>query len=110
MHAHNKRAHLWENSKRLHKGLTNMGFKLGTKTPESAIVAVMLEDQDKAVAMWQALLEAGLYVNMARPPATPSGTYLLRCSVCAEHSVAQIDAIIGMFRAAGEATGTIDLA
>ncbi len=29
MHAHNKRAHLWENSKRLHGGLTEMGFKLG---------------------------------------------------------------------------------
>jgi 8-amino-7-oxononanoate synthase len=107
MHAHNKRAHLWENSKRLHGGLTEMGFRLGTATPESAIVAVILEDQIQAVAMWQALLEGGLYVNMARPPATPAGTYLLRCSVCAEHSAEQIETIIGMFRAAGQATGAI---
>jgi 8-amino-7-oxononanoate synthase len=107
MHAHNKRAHLWENSKRLHGGLTEMGFRLGTKTPESAIVAVILEDQTQAVAMWQALLEAGLYVNMARPPATPAGTYLLRCSVCAEHSAEQIETIIEMFRSAGQATGAI---
>ena len=107
MHAHNKRAHLWENSKRLHGGLTEMGFTLGTKTPESAIVAVMLEDQTQAVAMWQALLEGGLYVNMARPPATPAGTYLLRCSVCAEHSAEQIETIIEMFRTAGQATGAI---
>ena len=55
--------------------------------------------------MWQALLEGGLYVNMARPPATPAGTYLLRCSVCAEHSSEQIETIIAMFRAAGQATG-----
>lgn len=107
MHAHNKRAHLWENSKRLHGGLTEMGFRLGTATPESAIVAVILEDQTQAVAMWQALLEGGLYVNMARPPATPAGTYLLRCSVCAEHSAEQIETIIGMFRSAGQATGAI---
>ena len=107
MHAHNKRAHLWENSRRLHGGLTEMGFTLGTKTPESAIVAVMLEDQTQAVAMWQALLEGGLYVNMARPPATPAGTFLLRCSVCAEHSAEQIETIIGMFKAAGQATGVI---
>jgi lipopolysaccharide export system permease protein len=33
--------------------------------------------------MWQALLELGLYVNMARPPATPAGTFLLRCSLWA---------------------------
>ena len=33
-----------------------MGFKLGTDTPQSAIIAVILEDQAQAVAMWQALL------------------------------------------------------
>ena len=59
--------------------------------------------------MWQALLEGGLYVNMARPPATPAGTYLLRCSLCAEHSAEQIETIIAMFRAAGKATGALDL-
>ena len=108
MHAADKRAHLWENSKRLHQGLRNLGFTLGTKTPQSAIIAVILSDQTQAVAMWQALLEQGLYVNMARPPATPAGTFLLRCSLCAEHSGAQVEQIIAMFEAAGRATGAID--
>jgi len=107
MHAHNKRAHLWENSKRLHSGLREMGFRLGTDTPQSAIIAVILEDQTQAVMMWQALLEQGLYVNMARPPATPAGTYLLRCSLCAEHSSEQVEQILAMFRTAGLATGAI---
>jgi 8-amino-7-oxononanoate synthase len=107
MYAHNKRAHLWENSKRLHNGLTEMGFKLGTATPQSAIIAVILEDQEQAVTMWQALLDGGLYVNMARPPATPAGTYLLRCSLCAEHSTDQVGTILEMFRAAGKAVGVI---
>lgn len=107
MHAGDKRAHLWENSKRLHKGLVDLGFTLGTKTPQSAIIAVMLTDQAQAVAMWQALLELGLYVNMARPPATPSGTFLLRCSLCAEHSSAQVGQILDMFAAAGRTTGAI---
>jgi 7-keto-8-aminopelargonate synthetase-like enzyme len=30
MHASNKRAHLWENSRTLHKGLRDAGFQLGT--------------------------------------------------------------------------------
>jgi 7-keto-8-aminopelargonate synthetase-like enzyme len=107
MHAHNKRAHLWENARTLHGGLKAMGFKLGTDTPQSAIIAIILDDQTQAVAMWQALLEGGLYVNMARPPATPAGTYLLRCSLCAEHSAEQIQAVLGMFRAAGQALGVI---
>lgn len=107
MTAHDKRARLWESSRRLHSGLTAMGFKLGTETCQSAIIAVLLDDQEKAVAMWQALLEAGLYVNVARPPATPAGMFLLRCSVCAEHTPEQVEAILAMFEAAGKATGTI---
>ena len=107
MHAGEKRAHLWENSRRLHTGLRDMGFELGTDTPQSAIIAVILNDQAQAVAIWQALLELGLYVNMARPPATPTGTFLLRCSLCAEHSGEQVGQILEMFRAAGLATGAI---
>ncbi|MBO9622331.1 MAG: aminotransferase class I/II-fold pyridoxal phosphate-dependent enzyme [Sphingomonas sp.] len=107
MHAHNKRAHLWENARTLHAGLKAMGFKLGTETPDSAIIAVILEDQEQAVMMWQALLDGGLYVNMARPPATPAGTFLLRCSLCAEHSAEQVQQVLKMFHAAGQAVGVI---
>jgi glycine C-acetyltransferase/8-amino-7-oxononanoate synthase len=107
MHAHEKRARLWSNARRLHAGLRNLGFTLGTQVADSAIIAVMLEDQERAVGMWQSLLDEGLYVNVARPPATPSGTFLLRCSLSAEHSDTQIDRVIEMFAAAGRATGEI---
>lgn len=105
--AHNKRQHLWENARTLHGNLKALGFKLGTETPDSAIIAVILPTQEEAVGMWQALLEQGLYVNMARPPATPAGTYLLRCSLCAEHTKEQIERVTGMFAAAGRAVGAI---
>ena len=107
MTAHDKRRRLWENARALHAGLADMGFTLGTPTPQSAIIAVILHDQQQAVLMWQALLDGGLYVNMARPPATPAGTFLLRCSLCAEHTPDQIATVLAMFRAAGEATGTL---
>ncbi|HEX8484093.1 serine palmitoyltransferase [Sphingomonas sp.] len=103
-----KREALWRNARHLHGGLTAMGFRLGTATPDSAIVAVILDDQQQAVAMWQALLEGGLYVNMARPPATPAGTFLLRCSLCAEHTPAQLDIVLHMFQSAGRMVGAID--
>jgi len=108
MHAGEKRAHLWENSRRLHQGLRDLGFTLGTETAQSAIIALILPDQETTVGMWQALLEQGLYVNMARPPATPAGMYLLRCSLCAEHSSEQVGQILAMFAAAGRAIGVID--
>jgi selenocysteine lyase/cysteine desulfurase len=107
MHAADKRAHLWKNSRRLHKGLRDLGFNLATAEPESAIIAVILPDQQTTVLMWQALLEQGVYVNMARPPATPAGMYLLRCSLCADHSDEQVSRILEMFTAAGRATGSI---
>ncbi|MBB5685406.1 serine palmitoyltransferase [Sphingobium boeckii] len=107
MHGGDKRAHLWENSKRLHKGLKDLGFTLGTETPQSAIIAVIMPDLEKGAAMWEALLSEGLYVNLARPPATPANMTLLRCSLCAEHSAAQVEQILGMFAAAGRAVGCI---
>ncbi|WP_454884969.1 serine palmitoyltransferase [Sphingomonas oryzagri] len=107
MQAGNKRGKLWDNSRRLHKGLKDLGFKLGTEDAQSAIIAVILPDQEQAVGMWQSLLELGLYVNMARPPATPAGTFLLRCSLCAEHRDEQVAEIIGMFEAAGKRVGCI---
>ncbi len=105
MHADDKRAHLWAASRRLHQGLTDAGFTLGTKAPESAIIAVMLPDQETTVRIWQALLEQGVYVNMARPPATPAGTFLLRCSLCAAHTSEQVEEIIGKFITAASIAG-----
>ena len=107
MHGADKRAHLWENSQKLHAGLKALGFQLGTDTPQSAIIAVIMPDLETGAAMWEALLNEGLYVNLARPPATPGNMTLLRCSLCAEHSAAQVDQILGMFAAAGRATGCI---
>ena len=107
MDSADKRAHLWENSKRLHAGLRQLGFTLGTDEPQSAIIAVIMPDLETGAAMWEALLKEGLYVNLARPPATPAGMTLLRCSLCALHSEEQVGEILGMFAAAGRATGCI---
>ncbi len=107
MHGSNKRAHLWENSKILHKGLKDLGFTLGTDTPQSAIIAVIMPDLEQGAMMWEALLNEGLYVNLARPPATPAGMTLLRCSLCAEHTSEQVQDILGRFERAGKAVGII---
>ena len=105
MHNHNKRAHLWENTRAMHAGLRARGFTLGTETAESAILAVIMPDQATTLAMWQALLERGVYVNFARPPATPTGVYLLRCSLCAEHTEGEIATILQAFDDAAAAVG-----
>ena len=107
MDAGDKRAHLWENSRRLHAGLKQLGFQLGTDDPQSAIIAVIMPDLATGAMMWEALLNEGLYVNLARPPATPGNMTLLRCSLCSEHSADQVGEILGMFQTAGRATGCL---
>ena len=107
MHGKDKREHLWTNSRTLHAGLKALGFTLGTETPQSAIIAVIMPDLEKGAMMWEALLENGLYVNLARPPATPAGMTLLRCSLCAEHSAEQVQDILARFERAGKAVGII---
>ena len=107
-HSGNKRAHLWENSKRLHQGLRDLGFELGTPEAQSAIIAVIMPDLERGAMMWSALLDEGLYVNLARPPATPANMTLLRCSLCAEHSSEEVTTILERFGTAGRATGVIN--
>src|SRR5690606_21618370 len=107
MQCGNKRAILWKNRKRLHGGLTELGFTLGTEEPQSAIVAVIMPDLERGAAMWEALLKEGLCVTLAPPPATPAGMTLLRCSLCAEHSSEEVETILGMFERAGKAVGII---
>ncbi len=105
MHAGDKRDRLWDMTRKLHGGLKARGFRLATDTPESAIVSVLMPDQETTVRMWQAMLELGVYVNMSRPPATPAGVFLLRCSLCAEHSAEQLDRVLDRFAMAGAAVG-----
>ncbi|MGB3754220.1 MAG: aminotransferase class I/II-fold pyridoxal phosphate-dependent enzyme [Parerythrobacter sp.] len=102
-----KRAALWESSRTLHKGLRDLGFDIGTPEAESAIIAVIMPDLEQGAAMWEALLKEGLYVNLARPPATPANMTLLRCSLCAAHSEEEVQQILGMFERAGKLVGII---
>ena len=87
---------LWSNARRLYSGLQELGFELGPEI--SPVVAVRCKDRESALANWNQLLEAGVYVNMMLPPATPGGASFLRCSVSAAHTPHQIDAIIKKFK------------
>jgi 8-amino-7-oxononanoate synthase len=66
-----------------------------------------MPDPETAFAFWARLLEAGLYTNVSLPPATPKGLALLRSSVSAAHSTAQLDHAIALFASAGRELGLI---
>ncbi|UTW56618.1 aminotransferase class I/II-fold pyridoxal phosphate-dependent enzyme [Kordiimonas sp. SCSIO 12610] len=95
--AGNRRAHLWENARRLHAGLKGAGFTMATEKADSPIIAVCLPDLHQATLFWEELIVAGVYVNMAAAFATPGGVNLMRASICAQHTSEQIDIIIERF-------------
>ena len=102
------RCKLWDNAQKLYQQLQALGFQLGPEP--SPVVAVRVPDIDNAVALWKGLLEAGVYVNLVTPPATPDGGCLLRCSVSAGHSTEQIEQISNAFaalREVGKAVETV---
>ncbi|NKF23302.1 serine palmitoyltransferase [Solimonas marina] len=89
------RTRLNDNAHRLHGGLQRLGLHVGPHV--SPVVSVELEDVEVAVRCWNALLDGGIYLNLALPPATPTSRPLLRASVSAAHSPQQIDAAIEQF-------------
>lgn len=89
------RERLWSNARRLYNGLQQLGFQVSPQL--SPVVAVTISDRDQAIAWWNQLLHSGAYVNLVMPPASPTTDSLLRCSVSAAHSDAQIDRIIDAF-------------
>lgn len=99
------REQLWRNARQLHDGLEKLGFSLGATV--SPISAVKISDQATAMRFWVGLLKAGVYVNLAFPPATPQGIYLLRCSLSAAHTPEQIAFMLDKFKEVGLALGEI---
>ena len=89
------RKRLMRNAEMLHYGLSELGFNLGSDI--SPVVAVIAPDVEIGIAFWRGLIDSGVYVNLALPPATPHNYTLLRCSLCAAHTSTQIEQIINVF-------------
>ena len=99
------RSALTRNAERLYGALSRLGFTLGPMP--SPIVSVRMPDPSTASAFWNRLFGAGIYVNLALPPATPGSQSLLRTSVTAAHSAAQIDRLVDAMAAIGQELAVI---
>jgi 8-amino-7-oxononanoate synthase len=84
-------------AEQLRSGLAQLGFQVPDRTV-SPIVAVQVGDNWDAGLLWKALLDHGVYTNCAIPPAVPRA--MLRTSVMATHTEADIDRALAGFEAA----------
>lgn len=90
------RTQIWRNANALHAGLRELGYEVDSEP--GPVAALRLPGEALAVAAWNELLRLGVYVNLALPPGTPAGACLLRCSVSAAHTEAQIDEVLACFK------------
>jgi len=94
------------NSIRLYRALKLAGFEVGPEP--NAIVALKMTDKETAVRFWNRLIDRGVYANLALPPATPGSLSLIRCSISAAHTEAQIDSALSAMVAVGRELGILD--
>ena len=80
---------LWEITNYSLSAFRNLGFEIGpTETP---IIPLYIRDMDKTFMITQELYEQGIFVNPVIPPACSPNDTLIRSSLMATHTKAQID-------------------
>src|ERR671915_345697 len=96
-----------DNARYLHDGLADLGYEVmePNRLPDGGdvitpIVPVLVRDDWRAVLLWRALYDAGVFANAAISPAVPRGGALLRTSVMATHDREHLDRALAIFEQA----------
>jgi 8-amino-7-oxononanoate synthase len=90
-------ARVLENARYLADGFRALGLHVVDSAHVTPIVPVVVGDDWKAVLLWRALYDAGVYVNVALHPAVPPAGALLRTSVMATHDRPTLDRALAAF-------------
>ncbi len=87
------------------KGFNDLGFNTGTA--ETAIIPLVIGDNDQTFLLWKALFERGVYVNPVISPAVPPNRSLIRTSYMAIHTDEELDRVLEITGEEGRKLGII---
>ncbi len=96
---------LINNAAKIRTSLKEAGFNV--LEGRTAIVPVIVGDDELAFKMWRLLYDAGVFVNVFISPGVPPGRQMLRTSYMATHEDEHLDAIINTFVDSGKKLGII---
>jgi len=88
---------------RMRAGYREMGYDVGAS--QTPIIPIFAGAAIDAMGLWKSIFDAGVYTNVAIPPAVPEGKSLLRTSYMATHTDDQLDEVLGVFAAVRKARG-----
>ncbi|MCK4857086.1 MAG: pyridoxal phosphate-dependent aminotransferase family protein [candidate division Zixibacteria bacterium] len=100
-----RRERLWQITRRMHTELRGLGFEIGTT--QTPIVPVLVGDDMQCFTFWKMLTDAGIFANVAVPPAVVPGQSLIRTSYSANHTDEQLDRVLSTFEEIGKKAGLI---
>ncbi|MFO7981087.1 MAG: pyridoxal phosphate-dependent aminotransferase family protein [Candidatus Aminicenantes bacterium] len=100
-----RRVRLWEITKKMRDGFQSMGYETGPT--QSAVIPVMIGDDEKAFMLWKILREKGIFTNPVIFPAVPKGHALIRTSYSATHTEEEMDTVLKLFEECGKGLGII---
>ncbi len=96
---------LIRNANKMRIGLKEAGFTV--LEGRTAIVPVIVGNDDIAFKMWKMLYDAGVFVNVFISPGVPQGRQMMRTSYMATHEDSHLDAILEIFTDTGKKLGLI---
>ncbi len=96
---------LIRNANKMRKELSEAGFKI--IDGRTAIVPVIVGNDELAFAMWRKLYDAGVFVNVFISPGVPQGRQMMRTSYMSSHEDEHLDFIINAFKTVGKEIGLI---
>ena len=96
---------LIRNANKVRTELSAAGFTI--IDGRTAIVPVIVGDDELAFAMWKKLYEAGVFVNVFISPGVPQGRQMMRTSYMSTHEDEHLDFIIDTFKKVGKEIGLI---
>ncbi len=93
------------NAAKMRAGLKDAGFTV--LDGRTAIVPVIVGDDNIAFTMWKMLFDAGVFVNVFISPGVPPGRQMMRTSYMATHEDEQLNKILEIFTDTGKKLGLI---
>ena len=97
---------LWHNTRKMHEGFKNIGFKIGTT--QTPIVPILIGSEAKAFQFTQRLFEEGVFATPAIYPAVRYGEAIVRTSYMATHTESDLDRVLEIFEKLARELGTFD--